>query len=607
MDGKTREATCIALASIFGTDSIHNSRQKNQLLTKFLHEGVIKKILPRMVDPSTMVRLHALGALRNITVTGGLDVAEYIAQLDVLSSLHRVFVETTDKHPKILEQAIALLSNLCESSQVATAAVTLDFVASLCSTLDTACSAWQSHSASNATSKYDPTCLQLEMSKFLHIVTDENPPLNSQLWQDHKTMTLILKMLEHPNTGVRLQVAGAILNLAPARHSCELVAKMLDICHIALRFDAPVVRELALDVSSKWTRVEEHAQLDIQYTANAEAQAKVEADQLDIAQAQAVCKKWKAEVQHLSLAMEIVANFVTLDQDMDNEDENDDEEESGMDLQEPELENPSHSSAHQEMLAKMMDKILMLFGQVQHVLNATLESPPGLCASLEEDYARLRTRSCHCLSNMIESISIETLGAQNHSQLFHALIRVYEQWKVATCATEFGQYEVDSVNDFEAAITSLLWAFSRKCDLASSVETALLEPLVSYARESKSIDARVNLVGFFTSLGGSASSSKSSTDAPSMMISTVLMQGLNDPALQVVTEALNGCFDFFAEETYDAAFTQMGFLQIMTPLCVQMKDKIRVEKKSFDRDFVTHVKETCMNLVRFIQYKQNAA
>ncbi|RHZ07285.1 hypothetical protein DYB26_013414, partial [Aphanomyces astaci] len=63
LQGSVREATCVALASFFAGEG---TPDKLKMLDKLLNAGLLKKLLPRVVDPSTLVRLHALGALRYV-------------------------------------------------------------------------------------------------------------------------------------------------------------------------------------------------------------------------------------------------------------------------------------------------------------------------------------------------------------------------------------------------------------------------------------------------------------------------------------------------------------------------------------------------------------
>lgn len=41
-----------------------NEQKLQKKLQKMIDSGLLKKLIPRMVDPLKMVRLHALGALR---------------------------------------------------------------------------------------------------------------------------------------------------------------------------------------------------------------------------------------------------------------------------------------------------------------------------------------------------------------------------------------------------------------------------------------------------------------------------------------------------------------------------------------------------------------
>lgn len=65
LQGSIREATCVAIATMFGdiSDEEQEKRMREKLL-KMVDAGLLKKLIPRMVDPLKMVRLYAIGAIR---------------------------------------------------------------------------------------------------------------------------------------------------------------------------------------------------------------------------------------------------------------------------------------------------------------------------------------------------------------------------------------------------------------------------------------------------------------------------------------------------------------------------------------------------------------
>lgn len=126
LQGAVREATCVAIATMFGdVESSDEAEAKSRRkLQRMVDAGLLKKLIPRVVDPLPMVRQHALGALRNISVTGGLELCELMTTQNVVTPLVKVITENATDNAlagsgdlravQLLEQAVALLSNLCE-------------------------------------------------------------------------------------------------------------------------------------------------------------------------------------------------------------------------------------------------------------------------------------------------------------------------------------------------------------------------------------------------------------------------------------------------------------------------------------------------------------
>ncbi|GLD95004.1 hypothetical protein PINS_up003629 [Pythium insidiosum] len=125
------------------------------------------------------------------------------------------------------------------------------------------------------------------------------------------------------------------------------------------------------------------------------------------------------------------------------------------------------------------------------------------------------------------------------------------------------------------------------------------ELLMHGALQSASVDTRLNTIGMLGCVG------QQSRDAnENAVIGRCLLSSLSDASLEVVTEALNAVFDVYGDEQFDAAFAQLGFLPALESTAAAVKAKLRAEQRQLDRDLVAHVKETQLNLARFIKYKK---
>lgn len=174
------------------------------------------------------------------------------------------------------------------------------------------------------------------------------------------------------------------------------------------------------------------------------------------------------------------------------------------------------------------------------------------------------------------------------------LLNAYQSWKSES--TAFESSKEDSIDDFEAAVTSTIWTVLRSTTVVN-VSDSDLDTLEGLYKTSTSVLARSNLVGMVGTIG-------TSHTASNLTIGTLLFAWLRDPSIAVVSECLNGLFEIYGDEKHDAIFHQLGYIQLLTSVAAEMKEKIRAERKSLGPDVVAYVKETRLNLVRFIKYKQ---
>ena len=159
-----------------------------------------------------------------------------------------------------------------------------------------------------------------------------------------------------------------------------------------------------------------------------------------------------------------------------------------------------------------------------------------------------------------------------------------------------------ATNDVEAAATAAMRSALRRAAAAKqtipiSTDDATL--ILQRAVQSPSIETRVNAVGMLACVG---QRSKDATEIA--VIARCLVSALQDASLEVVAEALNAVFDVFSDEDFDSVFRTVGLLQALEATSVAVKNKLRADRKALDRALVAHVKETQLNLTRFIKYKK---
>lgn len=198
------------------------------------------------------------------------------------------------------------------------------------------------------------------------------------------------------------------------------------------------------------------------------------------------------------------------------------------------------------------------------------------------------------------------MGEHTVPQIFQNLCTLYASLKsesVASAAAQQQRFEADDSNDeLEVAVTAAMWSALRRAaaqdkSLPISAEQAQL--IMSTATQSRAVDARMNAIGMMGCVG---QRSKDATE--NAVIGRCLLATLNDSSLEVVAQALDAVFDVYGDEDFDDNFRSLQFLPALERTAAAVKSKLRAERKEMDRALVAHVKETQLNLARFIKYKK---
>ncbi|OQR97737.1 HEAT repeat-containing protein 3 [Achlya hypogyna] len=590
LQGSVREATCVALASYFGGDD-QMSPEKAKLLQKMLNGGLLKKLLPRMVDHSKLVRLHSVGALRNISVAGGLDVCEYMTTQDVITPCVKLVGEystpehlgaqqTVDVHAfQILEQVFSLLANLSESSALALHQITVQRSLVLpalmrCLPVNAAPS------------------MQLEAVKLLLVLGDNNPEWNASISAEPAHQQTLLQLIQSPehSLNLRLTAVGVAINLPHVLDNAQAIALLLPVLKAAVAYDAVAVVAQAQLAS-------ENIPVAAEALGNAEiiSEDPNDADraaQETAAKAQHVIKAWKENVHVLTLGLELISNMLANGDDGDDDEEWGSDDEEGMEAAAQILGGHGTPTAAASVPSQVFAAEKML-AHVYGMLQALVVIPPQLHADIAEDFSIIRERTCSCLANLLLAASRAELEATCHlTQVFMNLMTLFSNAQ-----------SVASDRDVASAVMVAVGAvMTRAVDDQLPLECAN-EPLglvvACATNAAASVEARTGAIRVLGTLG-----KKPHSLEENRVLGTCLGQLLNDTDLQVVCEVLNALFDVYCEETYDEVFFALNFLASLEHVGAGMKAKIKTESKALDRDLVAHSKETRLNLLRFIKYKK---
>lgn len=203
-----------------------------------LEQGALKKLIDNVCDPNLGVKVAAAGALRNLTMVGGEEVAEQLVQKDLMGPVVTILQQTyssvinaADKSTEeikqkisLLTQIMALLANTCEFSDKATALFTQSkaslFVLSFLK---------QSF----------PLELQVNTAQLLNVVTDENPEIAQQILSSPEHTQLVQWLVSNENLHILLRVvsSGFAYNMRTPQTRPFIVKSILPILIAAIDYD----------------------------------------------------------------------------------------------------------------------------------------------------------------------------------------------------------------------------------------------------------------------------------------------------------------------------------------------------------------------------------
>lgn len=327
LHGSVRETTCVVIANMFGDALDPSDVNVQKQFDRMVRGGLCEKLIPRIVDPLKMVRLHALGALRsvlalppshlilrhlhrNLSVAGGVSFCENLIHSNVITPLIKVLTSngvadtfnSTKMHAEalqMLEQAIALLTNLCESSPNAIhETLQGNLIHPIMQIIRLGAQEPQVHT---------------ETLRCMMLLTDHNPILNA-MFASNAMFSLILNEVLDMNVSLyrKLLVIAIIVNIPSMKQAENQIQKCIPHLEKALEFNASNVIQQAQHVRQVWeiaqkTLLEEECLIEDGELSSNEREA--------IKNAQAICRSWRENVQTIVLAMELVGELAVFDED----------------------------------------------------------------------------------------------------------------------------------------------------------------------------------------------------------------------------------------------------------------------------------------------------
>lgn len=236
------------------------------------------------------------------------------------------------------------------------------------------------------------------------------------------------------------------------------------------------------------------------------------------------------------------------------------------------------------------------------------------------DLADLRATVALCAANLVQNLPAKALGADPH-KLWSELCGMCEAatQRAPSCVETLSGVMWGLVQRAGSAVAGGIQMYAAATAAAAEARGEMvgtsLPPLLlklSDPEATRSFEARVNAVGMIGVLGsGVAEISTSAAVGGSgevlggdIELGSLLVRAIEDPHVLVQAEALNAVMDYFGGDGRDAAFQMCGAPAALAAGVPAFRRKVQKEGKAFGRDALCHLKETALNAVRFVKYKQ---
>lgn len=569
-----RECACASLANLVFDHAA---------IPALLQQDIVRRLGPLLIDDNRGIQEGAAGTLRNLSISGGPEVCIKMVKQDVMTPLTTFVQQSLDSLGAIDEtlgsefkrqstslaiQAVSLLWNLCESSDVA---VDIFNKQGLLPYLV----------ASLKTEIY-PTSVAIPAAQCLHTVTEDNSSAAQCLCCSSDLMKTLEKSLMADGSSsdmllLKVLTAGVLYNI---RYSIPPVS-FHELLQAVVKVLAQVLDVNCFDVINKLlpgpTKIE-----DVQMLLNAQ-----------------------------QLALEILSNMCC------PEDSNDDEWEDVDDCisldSADEEEVPQKAAQYDvdmnsESLSTEMINAIVTQGVPKRVLSkcsfgeATMYEALSAHADGEKLLHILSTvqaRALICLNNIVSALDTDLLGGDEAlGQLWNSLFSL-------TFTTDTKVF-VSREEDFLEAATGVLRSIMDKMSSVKEPQCITTEHVTTLCRITADTSCEAAKVKLLSILGiiGKMAGKKDNTLEVLKSLGVVFRDIIvGDHSLWLISEALDAVFDTFADgPLVNTAADSVGLMPNLVELVPVLKSRIKTERRTLGDHFPV-IDAARVNLTRFIKYK----
>ncbi|EGC36763.1 hypothetical protein DICPUDRAFT_77593 [Dictyostelium purpureum] len=613
-------------------------------LETFIKPDTLRKAITYTCDPDIQVRVAAIGAFRNLTVAKE-DICDTLISLDILTPILSNFIqginyitslsENEIKQQKSVEsqhvliQIIALINNLCESSEKGFLLVSKECQAILSTLFQIL--------IKNSIFIQE---LILTISEFLTVITDDNKQLNLTINNDLVLQLFnVVKESTNMNTKLKVLISITLLNIGSLYNKELVIQSITPILLSALQFQPiqtltqhikPILDqsksakdnfdtiakqnedELEMEEefvddtmgdeaeettneniennnnvvkpSNKEKRKEKREKNKAKKTAfdSLLDKEKVFKDQNDL---------WKDSLSAQQSSIELFVNMLSeAQQDESNQQDNVyDDDDKFLDIED------GNTTSSQQILSTISKFLIStslyqnLVELINNIISFDLTTFAKSNVELLSNVVSLKVvqkRALTCLSNLL--IIYIPKEETTQKSLWELLTKIFQQ--------SFTTNDAESIE----MITNSIWSILRtnsNIGFTSENEIKNLVNLASGATNS----IKTNLIGIIGIVG-----QKPYSQSILKEIGTFLLQCLSkDSPADIISESLNSIFDIFAEPPVNQIAKEIQMIQQLEAFVPIIRNKIKLDKKKLDRALLDRLDESRINLSRFIAYKKS--
>jgi len=303
-------------------------------------------------------------------------------------------------------------------------------------------------------------------------------------------------------------------------------------------------------------------------------------------------------------ALEILTNLCSTGEDEQWQNTDSDDEDEIEDVEDMDDEGVENVNAASPQFTEAVTS-LKLFSTILEKANPLPENVAEILKSSKKgrkvlkDYESIRIRTFLCLSNLLESLSLDDVGgAEVLFSTWNSLGNILVQSKEEKL--------LESASSCMRSVTSKLCRSPEGAAVMNLSEKEL-EAIVQVGQTTQVAEIRMNMVNIIGDIAVMLSANVKETATATIfrvLVGWLVDGGCKDPDVRVVAESLDKLFDAFSEDHTDAIFFPLNLITKLRGILNALKIKMAAQKKELSQDDLGVINMAKLNLQRFIKYKE---